>query len=60
MENDAIWAIAEDHSGAIWIGSNTGVLHLPSNYDADAATPRKYFDIRAPVHALALGPDNDL
>jgi len=59
MENDAIWAIAEDRSGAIWIGSNTGVLHLPPNYGTDAA-PKKYFDIRAPVHALAIGRDNDL
>jgi ligand-binding sensor domain-containing protein len=60
MENDAIWAIAEDRNGAIWIGSNTGILRLPSSYDTDAATPKIYFDIRAPVHALAFGADNDL
>lgn len=60
MENDAIWAIAEDQSGEIWIGSNTGVLHLPSNYDARTDTPKKYFDITAPVHALAIGAGKDL
>jgi len=60
MENDAIWAITEGHDGAIWIGSNTGVLQLPSDYEAATATPKKHFDIRAPVHALAFGPKEEL
>ena len=40
LEDDAIWSIAEDHSGDIWVGSNTGIMKMTQGGQAMQAPAR--------------------
>ena len=60
MEDDAVWAIAEDHRRAIWIGTNNGLLRLPPDYESRNIAPERMFALHMPVHTLATGSRDEL
>ncbi len=60
IDNDSVWAVAEDRQGEIWIGTDTGIMMLPPHRRDEQVIARKRFRLKTSIRALAAGPGDDL